>query len=81
MAEELTFTEGQSMGDSACINIMIIQDIFIEMKEIFEVMLLPNPSNLLGAFIQPGKDRATVIISDGEDNRSMCYGVLCCIIL
>lgn len=51
---------------------MIIQDIFVEMKETFEVMLLPNPNNLLGAIIQPGKDRAVVTISDGQLNRSMC---------
>ena len=60
------------MGDSVCADITIIQDIFVETKETFEVMLLPNPNDLLGAIIQPGKDRAIVTISDGQFDRSMC---------
>ena len=74
IAEELMFTEGQSVGDSACTEIMIIQDIFVEMQETFEVMLLPDPNNLLGAIIQPSKAKAIVTISDGEMDRSKMHG-------
>lgn len=50
---------------------MIIQDIFVETEEVFEVNLQPNPEDLLAAIIQSGKDRAIVTISDGENDRSM----------
>ena len=73
IAEELTFTEGQSVGGSACADITIIRDIFVEMQETFEVMLLPDPNNLLGALINPGKAKAIVTISDGQMDRSMNY--------
>ena len=49
---------------------MIIQDVFVEATETFEVRLLPDPNNLLGAIIQPSKAVAIVTISDGEMNRS-----------
>ena len=77
IAEELTFTEGQSAGGSACADIVIIQDIFVEMQETFEVMLLPDPNNLLGALINPGKAKAIVTISDGQMDRSMNYVTWC----
>ena len=64
------------MGDSVCADITIIQDIFVETKETFEVMLLPDVNDLLGAIIQPGKDRAIVTISDGQFDRSMCIKTL-----
>ena len=68
------------MGDSSCIDIIIVQDTFVETKETFEVVLLPNPNNILGAFIQPDKDRALVIITDGGDYNSMTivlYSKIC----
>lgn len=71
ITEELVFTEGQSMGDSSCTDIIILYDTFVETQETFEVILLPNPNNIFRAFIQPGKDRALILISDGEDYRSM----------
>ena len=71
VSEELTFTAGQSKGDSVCAQITIIQDVFVETRETFEVMLLPNPRDILGAIIQPSKSKAVVIISDGEMDRSM----------
>lgn len=71
MSEELTFTAGQFKGDSVCAQITILQDVFVETRETFEVMLLPNPRDILGAIIQPGKSKAIVIISDGEVDRSM----------
>ena len=70
ITEQLTFTRGQSQGDSACTDITIIQDIFVETQETFEVVLLPNLNDLLGAIIQPSKSNAIVIISDGEMDRS-----------
>ena len=72
IAEEVMFTEGQSVGGSACADITIIQDIFVEMKETFEVMLLPDPNNFFGALINPSKAKAIVTISDGQMDRSMC---------
>ena len=75
MAELVTFTEGQSQGASVCTDITIIQDIFVEPMETFEVMLLPDPNNLLGAIIQPSKSKAVVTISDGEMDRSMCIAI------
>ena len=71
IAEEIMFTEGQSSGASECVDIMIIQDVFVEQKEIFEVLLLPNPQDLFAVFIKPGSDRALVSISDGENDRSI----------
>ena len=76
--EEVMFTEGQSVGGSACADITIIQDIFVEMQETFEVMLLPDPNNFFGALINPGTAKAIVTISDGQMDRSMC---IYCIIL
>ena len=73
IAEQLTFTRGQSQGDSVCANIMIIQDVFVETMETFEVMLLPDPNDILGAIIQPSKAKAIVTISDGEMDRSTSY--------
>ena len=70
IAEDLTFTEGQSVGGSACADITIIQDVFVEMQETFEVMLLPDLNNLLGAIINPSKAKAIVTISDGQMDRS-----------
>lgn len=69
IGQPLTFTDGQGRGDQSCTNIMIIQDPFVESEEVFEVMLLPNPQDLLGAIIMAGRDRAFVTISDGENNR------------
>lgn len=71
VGERLVFTDGQSRGDSVCADIIIIPDFFVETEEVFEVMLLPNPEDLLAAIIQAGKDRALVTISDGENDRSM----------
>jgi hypothetical protein len=71
IAEEVMFTEGQSVGGSACADITIIQDIFVEMQETFEVMLLPDPNNFFGALINPSKAKAIVTISDGQMDRSM----------
>ena len=71
VTERLVFTDGQSRGDSVCAEITIIPDFFVEMDEVFEVMLFPNPEDLLAAIIQAGKDRALVTISDGENDRSM----------
>lgn len=71
VSEKLTFTAGQSKGDSVCAEIAIIQDVFVETQETFEVMLLPNPSDILGAIIQPSNSKAVVIISDDEMDRSM----------
>ena len=51
---------------------MIIQDIFVETQETFEVLLLPDLNDPLGAIINPNKSKAIVTISDGEINRSMC---------
>ena len=70
VAEELTFTEGQSQGASVCADIMIIQDVFVEPDEIFEVMLLPDTNNIFGAILNPNKMKGIVTISDGEMNRS-----------
>lgn len=75
VADELPFTEGQQVGDSSCIDIMIIQDVFVEPNEMFEVMLLPNPSDLFGAIIQPSNSKAIVTISDGQMDRSKCSNV------
>lgn len=66
--ETLTFTHGQHRGDSVCVGIEIIPDIFVEADEVFEVMLL---SNSLVAVIQSGKDRAAVTIVDGGEGKSM----------
>ena len=52
-----------------CADIMIIQDIFVEMMEVFEVTLLPNPQDLFSAIVMAGRDRALVTISDGENDR------------
>ena len=79
IAEDLTFTEGQSVGGSACADIMIIQDIFVESQETFEVMLLPDHNNLLGALINPSKAKAIVTISDGQMDRSMFSVVYMCL--
>ncbi len=68
--EKLTFTDGQFQGDSVCAEIMIVSDVFVETKETFEVLLIPDQDDLFAAFIQTGKDKGTVIISDGEENRS-----------
>ena len=68
VAEEIKFSKGES---SACADIVIIQDIFVEEKEVFEVNLLPNLQDPFAAIIKPGGDRATVTISDGEMDSSM----------
>lgn len=69
IVEKLTFTEGQSQGDSVCADITIVSDFFVESQESFEVLLFPDPEDVFGAVIQPGKDRGTVVISDGEENN------------
>ena len=80
VADELTFMRGQKVGSSSCIDIRIIQDIFVEPQETFEVMLLPNPNDLFGAIIQPSKAKAIVTISDGQMDRSMCtYAIPVCL--
>ena len=61
------------MGDSSCTGITVLYDTYVETQETFEVILQPNPESHFGAFIQPGQDRAVIIISDGEDYRSMLY--------
>ena len=76
VSEALTFTRGQSQGDSACTDITIIQDVFVESKETFEVMLLPNPNDILGAIIQPSNSKGVVIISDGEMDRSKSVDIV-----
>ena len=43
---------------------------FVEAQETFEAVLLPTPEDFFKVLIVPGKDRATVIISDGEKDRS-----------
>lgn len=70
ISEILTFTAGQSRGDSLCVPIFIFEDVFVEAQETFEVALLPTPEDFFKVLIVPGKDRATVIISDGEKDRS-----------
>ena len=70
VVEQLTFTEGQLQGDSVCTDIIIIQDVFVETQETFEVMLLPDLNDILGAIINPSKSKAIVTISDGEMNSS-----------
>ena len=72
IAETLTFTEGQSMGDSVCTQLTILSDFFVETDETFEVLLLPDLENLLTANIQPGMDRAIVTILDSQEDNSMC---------
>ena len=47
-----------------------MSDFFIETEETFEVLLLPNPEDLLAAMIQPGKDRAIITISDSQEENS-----------
>ena len=42
IAEELKFTECQSMGDSTCTKVTIVQDIFVETMGTFKVQVLPN---------------------------------------
>ena len=69
--EQLVFTEGQDRGDSVCTAITIVSDFFVEIQEVFEVMLLPNPEDLFAAIIQAGKDRALITLSDREDEESM----------
>ena len=71
ISEVLTFTKGQSRGDSLCVPVTIIEDVFVEAKETFEVVLLPTPEDLFKVLFVPGMNRAMVIISDGERNRSM----------
>ena len=70
ISEILTFTARQSRGDSLCVPIFIFEDVFVEAQETFEVALLPTPEDFFKVLIVPGKDRATVIISDGEKDRS-----------
>ena len=65
--EMLVFMNGQGQGDSVCTDIVIISDSFVEVIEVFEVMLFPYPMDRLVAFIQAGKDRALVRISDRQD--------------
>ena len=75
IAEPLVFTNGQGRGDSSCTEITIVSDFFLETEEVFEVMLIPNPEDLLAAIIQAGKDRALVTISDSEEERNSTYVV------
>ena len=70
ISEVLTFTEGQSRGDSMCTSITVFEDVFVESMETFEVVLLPTLEDLYKVLIITGKDRANVIISDGENDRS-----------
>ena len=70
ISEVLTFTRGQSRGDSLCVPIVIIEDVFVEDREMFELMLLPTPEDFFKVLFVPGRDRSTVFISDGENNRS-----------
>ena len=71
ISEVLTFTKGQSQGDVLCVPITIIEDVFVEAKETFEVVLLPTPKDLFKVLFIPGMNRAMVIISDGERYGSM----------
>lgn len=68
IVEKLTFTKGQSQGDSVCTNITIISDTFVERQETFEVLL--DTEDRFAVVIQPEKDRGTVTISDGEEYNS-----------
>lgn len=71
IAATLTFTVGQSRGDSVCADpIMIFEDVFVESQETFEVVLLPTQADFFKVLFVPGRDRAIVVISDGENNRS-----------
>ena len=70
ISEVLTFTAGQSRGDSVCAPIMIVEDVFVESQETFEVVLLPTPEDFFKVLIVTGRDRSIVVISDGENNRS-----------
>ena len=70
ISEILTFTAGQSRGDSLCVPVFIYEDVFVEAQETFEVALLPTPEDFFKVLIISGRDRATVIISDGEKDRS-----------
>ena len=58
------------MGDSVCTGITIVSDFFVETEETFEVLLLPNPDDLLAAVIVSGVDRSVVTISDSEEENS-----------
>ena len=71
ISEVLTFTNGQYQGHSLCVHVTIIEDVFVEAKETFEVILLPTPEDLFKVLLVPGMNRAVVIISDGVMGKSM----------
>ncbi len=61
---------GLSMGDSICTSITIVEDLFIEEIETFEVMLYPAPDDYFKVLIVPGKEQAVITISDGQNHSS-----------
>ena len=67
----LTFKMGQTIDDTVCAPITIVEDMFVEDIETFEVILLPTPTDLFKVLIVPGEGSAIVTISDGESGRSM----------
>ena len=59
------------MGDSVCTPIMIVEDVFVESKETFEVLLSPTPEDFFKVLLVTDKSKAAVIISDGENNSGI----------
>ena len=73
IVEPLVFTKGQGRGSSSCTEITIVSDIYLEMEEVFEVLLILNTEDLFTAIIPAGKDRALVTISDSKEERNSMY--------
>ena len=71
ISEVLTFTRGQTRGESLCVPIVIVEDVFVESEETFDLMLVPTPEDFFKVLFVPGRDVSTVVISDGANNRSM----------
>lgn len=73
--DEVTFTVGSTQDNSVCTEIHMVPDEFVESREVFEVQLLPNHNDPLGAIVQSDRMRALVAISDVETERRM-FGIL-----
>ena len=65
----LTFTTGQSINDTACASVTIVEDVLVEAVETFEVTLLPTAADLFKVLIISGQDKGIVAISDGETDN------------
>ena len=50
---------------------MIVEDVFVESKETFEVLLSPTPEDFFKVLLVTDKSKAAVIISDGENNSGI----------